>query len=377
MSKDRNKAKCRASLDQRDLWGRTAINAAAAQGNSEIVALLLQHKADYSIACPGGDVPQPWFTALHYAAERGKETVADVILKHVLDDNDKVKAQMFLNARLKNKDDNTALMVAALNGKASIVAMLLNSGADYTLRNSKNATALTCAACSGDLTTVKAILAHVAEDTDKLKVESFLNAMNNLGKTPLVDAAERDLSTIVKTLLETGGVDYTLQDKQGQNALHYCASKNSRTAMTTILEFAIQDEDRSVGAYENLVNTPDSNGRTPLFMAVVNSHVELTRLLLEKDGATYCNYDFNGNSPLHAAAVDNHIPAAEVYLAQASVASRNRGDGCFDEFLNRQNKQGLTALDLAIHGNRGRFMELLRGMGLGGHDTRTNSFAII
>ena len=361
---DKDQARFRSVLNQRDIWGRTGLNAAACQGNSDIVALLLEeYNADYTIACPGGDVPEPWYTPLHYAASRGKERVAEILLRYISSDSDQAKARTFIDAKFGQDRRLTALMDAALKGRARVVEMLLKAGADYSLRDDYKATALILGACSGDVSTVRALLAHLTTELDILKVKDFLNAKNNLGKTALMDGAERDFSPIVKALMETPHLDYTLQDNHGFTALHWSALKNSQSATAVLLEFASQDKTDTGRSFQDFLNMRTrSNGHSALFSAAVNGHFELTKMILEDYNAMYDTYDNRGCSPLHIASLRKHLPVAEMYLAKA-YADKARDGSRFDAFLNKRNDEGKSALELAVEGSDGRFMELLKKYG--------------
>ena len=347
------------NLNLRDYWGRTALNAAAVQGNWEIVSMLLDHDADYAIACPGGNVPEPWYTPLHQAAARNKGKVAEVLLNHISRDVNRTKAQAFLDARIESIG-NTTLMHVALKGYGNIVRMLLEAGADYTLQNNFGGTVLIHGACSGDFLTVQLILTHIVKESDKLKAEAFLNAKNGHGKTAFIDASERNFSTIVKALLETPGVDHTIRDKQGQTALHWCALHNSRRALAEILDFG--KSNTAPVAFEAFINAPANDGRSALFMATAVGHFDITRVLLQEHKAVYDHGGQNGNSVLHAAVVGNQLSAAEVLLPLAS-AGRESDGGRFERFINHRNNEGKTALECAIERNDGRFMEVLKKYG--------------
>ena len=358
---DQDQGRFRAFLDQLDHWSRTALNAAACAGNTELVALLLEkYHADYTISCSAEDVPEPLFTPLHYAATKGYHKMTEVLLNYVARDADEAKRAAFINAKHGFQRKDTALIAAATRKRVGIVRALLGAGADYSLTDKYQATALIMATCSGDLSTVRALLDFVADQPDRPKVEAFLNTPNRFGKTPLIDGAERDFSTIVKALIETPSVDYTIQDESGFTALHWSAFKNSRGAAAAILEFASKDTADDGKRFKAFLNArAHRNGHTALFDAASNGHIELTKSLLETYHAEYDTYDNKGASPLHFAVRRNQFPVAEVYLTYASVNKEGDG-GRFDTFLSKRDDTGKTALELAIENNNGRLMELLR-----------------
>ncbi|MCJ1460788.1 hypothetical protein MMC28_011170 [Mycoblastus sanguinarius] len=136
-------------------------------------------------------------------------------------DTDKSKAKLFLDARhSKDRKSRTALMEAAEQGEFSTVELLLNHGADYSLQDERLCTALQMAVCSGHLLIVELLLKHAANDHDEMRSHAFLNAGGNGGKTALMDAAERDSSSMVKALLETYRIHCPERDNGGFTTLH-------------------------------------------------------------------------------------------------------------------------------------------------------------
>ena len=349
-------------LSQRDQWGRTPLNAAACKGQADIVALLAEkYHADYSIACPDGNVPEPLFTALHYAVKGGHQQLVETLLRITANDANQKRAQMFINAQQGQL--YTALSTAAEGRHASVVRMLLRGGADYSIKNNKSATALTYGVCSGDLPTVMTLLEHVSAESDRLKVEVFLNARNNFGKTALMDGAERNFSPIVKVLVGTPGLDYTIRDNSGLTALNWTATCNCQGAASSILEVASRDKADEGRRFQNFLNwRAESNGHSALFDAAARGCFELTVLLLKDYHAAYDTYDKRGTSPIHVAVLKNHFQVADVYLTVASE-DRDKDGGRFEGFLNKKDDAGKTALALAIENNDGRFMQLLKKYG--------------
>ena len=107
--------------------GDTALMLAAYKGAVEIVKSLLAR---------GAQVNRPGWTALHYAAFVGNNEVVQVLLD----------ASAYIDAEAPNK--NTPIMMAAYAGHVFTVKLLLDEGADATLKNDRGLTALDLAATS-------------------------------------------------------------------------------------------------------------------------------------------------------------------------------------------------------------------------------------
>jgi ankyrin repeat protein len=96
-----------ALLSHRDLAGRTALMYAASGSNVDTVALLLEAGAEVNAA----DNDEK-FTALMLAAAEGQAKVVEVLLKHNAD------------ATLRDADGETAREFAVKNGHAEVVRLL-------------------------------------------------------------------------------------------------------------------------------------------------------------------------------------------------------------------------------------------------------------
>jgi uncharacterized protein len=101
--------------------GDSALMIAAYKGNREAVRALLER---------GAMVNRPGWTALHYAAAAGDETIVRLLL-------DKAA---YIDAESPN--GTTPIMMAAMNGHIYTVKLLLDEGADATLRNQVNMSAI-------------------------------------------------------------------------------------------------------------------------------------------------------------------------------------------------------------------------------------------
>ncbi|TWO68121.1 ankyrin repeat domain-containing protein [Caenimonas sedimenti] len=87
---------------------------AALKGHTDLVRRLIER---------GGDVNKPGWTPLHYAATGGHVPIMELLLEH----------HAFIDAESPNK--TTPLMMAAHYGTLPSVKLLLEAGADPTMRN--------------------------------------------------------------------------------------------------------------------------------------------------------------------------------------------------------------------------------------------------
>lgn len=120
------------NVDLKDAIGDTALIRAAQAGQIEVVKLLIKLGAKVDLKNALGE------TALMRASQRGQTEIAALLIKN--------KA----NLNLRDNDGNTALMSAlygAMSGymMAKIVELLIKEGADDTIANNHNQTALNIA----------------------------------------------------------------------------------------------------------------------------------------------------------------------------------------------------------------------------------------
>ena len=119
---------------------------AAMEGDRPAVRTLLQQGRDVNAAQGDG------MTALHWAAMKNDAELAQMLVYAGAN----VRATTRLGA-------NTPLVIAARNGSAGVVDVLLKAGADAKAPTSTGTTPLMLAAASGNVEAVKALIAAGAE----------------------------------------------------------------------------------------------------------------------------------------------------------------------------------------------------------------------
>jgi uncharacterized protein len=104
------------------------------------------------LGLPKSNAPNGW-TPLHAAAFADNAQAAKILLDAGAD----------VNARAKNRFDNTPLQVAMLSQASEVAKVLLARGAEVDARMSEGATALHEAAMNGDVTSIRLLLAAGAD----------------------------------------------------------------------------------------------------------------------------------------------------------------------------------------------------------------------
>lgn len=111
-------------VELRNTAGESPLMVAALKGQTDIAQALIRR---------GAEVNKPGWTPLHYAAsnpERNSIDMVRLLLEH----------HAYIDAESPNK--TTPLMMAAKYGEADVVRLLLEEGADASLRNEQGLTAV-------------------------------------------------------------------------------------------------------------------------------------------------------------------------------------------------------------------------------------------
>ena len=166
---------------------------------------------------------------------------------------------MDINA--KNKDGETALMLASSEGHLEIVKLLIEKGADVNVKNEDGKTALTLASRYGHLEVVKYLVENGAD----------VNSKENDGDTALYYAKTEEIKEVLRKAEEksaNSGKD-TLNSKQLVNAV----LDGNFEKVQLLLKKGVD------------INSKDEDGDTALMIASSEGHLEIVKLLLLRKGA--------------------------------------------------------------------------------------------
>ena len=258
----------------------TAANApladAAMHGDGDAVRVLLQQQVNVNAAQGDGT------TALHWAAYRDDLEMTRLLIGAGAD----IKAKTRLG-------DLTPLFMAAKNGNAAMIELLLEARADASSTNANGTTPLMLAAASGDTDALQVLLDHGAD----------VNAKDNTnGQTALMFASAHGRVGAVKLLAENGA-DLNVVTKVTDIVLREYRSrkKDTRTILkrkpqqslpvmggVTALHFAARDghidvvrELVAAGADVNRVDAADHMSVTT--SAIINGNFDIAMFLVEQE----------------------------------------------------------------------------------------------
>lgn len=221
--------------------GGTPLWYAASRGSTEIVALLLDRKANLEA------VESTRRTPLYAAAEAGREDAARLLL----DRGAKVDAA--------SRRGETPLVAAVAGGHEPVARLLLSRGADPNRGSEEGEPLVVMALRARSATLAADLLAHGA-DPD----------VNHAGRSLLDFAFEDESGALVEALVEHG-VNPDVRMARGMSALLTALSMRHLPAA------------RAIAKRANRVNDSDpDSGLTPLMIAANLGDADLVRLLLSK-----------------------------------------------------------------------------------------------
>jgi len=248
--------------------GDTRLADAAMQGDKAGVQSLLSRKVDVNVAQGDGS------TALHWAAYRDDLEMARLLLQ--------AGASVKATSRL---GEYTPLFLAAKNGNAPMIDLLVKAGSDVNAPNSAGTTPLMLAAASGKADAVQVLLDRSANINAKDTINGqtalmFAAAVNAGASIKLLAARHADLnavSTILqpRTGSERDGINPNRRMAAGPwlgglTALHFAAREGQMDAVRELV---------SAGANVNAVAATDN--MPPITTAIINGYFDVAKFLLD------------------------------------------------------------------------------------------------
>ncbi|CAB0043661.1 unnamed protein product [Trichogramma brassicae] len=288
-------------IDAEDKLGRTALQLALENVKPNMVDVLVNRGADlagFALVDPNW-VNGEGATPLHLICSRPKDDGTADTFFEILDE---LNRSVEIDAR-DNEGGNTPLHLAARNGHAQLVELLLRRGADPNLANDFGSTPLhfICSRAKND-----ELVDTLFGKLDELLTTKFLevDAQDASGNSPLHLALKRGNEHLMELLLEHGA-DANLSNLNGTTPLHVIAKRGHDADKLAASFVASCDEAEE----PVLVDTRDKRGRTALHLALERGHAGMARLLLENGAEANEPWPADGWRPLHVVARSRHYNA--------------------------------------------------------------------
>ncbi len=229
--------------------GENALTMAILGGHDDAVELLISSGANVNFVASQGNTP------LLSAAYQGDKSIA--VCRRLLD----AGASVNLSPSNGQYAGVTALYLAASKGAEKVGKLLLDAGADVSVRLPEGQSLMYAAAMGGNPKVIKALTERGIEP----------NGTEHSGRRPIHIAAAADQPKAVQCLIELGvPVDQLSDDKETPLLL---AAMNDNVASAKVLI-----ENRADVSY---AITPADDRISPLLLAVTNGFDDLAKLLLD------------------------------------------------------------------------------------------------
>lgn len=269
-----------AKVNIRDERGNSVLHVSIRKGNENIVALLLNKGANIEMTQARG------LTALQVACNRNLIKIAVVLVEHGADINVKCRSRQntplmhcikkgyielaeillkYGNNNARNKFGRTALHFSVIANNERTTKMLLEYGANPTIKGGDRKTPLHIAVEKDNFKLVRLLLEHGNKNPREYLICG--NHNSRLKTYPLILAARRKNIAMMKMLLEYGtDVDYK---DNNETALYHSVKKGHVKGVELLLKYCAN------------VNLQCKGGKTPLHMACFLKHIVITDILLQ------------------------------------------------------------------------------------------------
>ena len=257
------------SVEEPNATGETPLFTAIRTNSPSTIGVLLENNANINRRDSQGN------SVLHTAVRWNAMQSAEFLISRRID----------INAQTLN--GNTPLHDAVLFGMADIETLLIRQGANLETRNIDGNTPLMEAARGGSIVSVEKLLQNRADP----------NTRNIRGDTPLHVAVSMENTSLVNMLLRSGV------------SIH---ARNTRNITPFQLSLTISPEMVSLLLTEGRINISDDMGNSALHVAIQErAPVNIIRTILER-GFRLNVVDSNGRTPLRLAVDLELWPAAKI-----------------------------------------------------------------
>ncbi|MCR4953843.1 MAG: ankyrin repeat domain-containing protein [Treponema sp.] len=278
----------------RSAGNKTPLHIACSKNHLAITEFLLDNKANPDVQDNDG------YTPLHNAVRFGNPEIVDLLL------NNRNK-----KADVNGRDFKGRTPLLSENKKETneeIYNLLLKARADVTLKDIHGNTAFHAASSNGASEEILKKLYDAGAD---------LNARNEDGATPLLYAVNEGHEYQIKFYISKNA-DIYATDKEKNSPLSRAFEKTSDGSNDAILKILVTNRN---------INTRDTDGNTPLYIAVTRKASMDCLEYLINCGADLDTRNYAGDTILHEVVRQDYRPAGELLIAKGANIFATNADG--------------------------------------------------
>ena len=217
------------ALTRQNPAGEDPLWEAASRDAADVARILLSHNGCRFQPDKTGEYP------LHTAVLRRSYSTLRVFFETSEDQKQRSK----FDPLVRNGHGESALRLACRRG-LEVVKILLENDCSFETFQPRRVGVLHLVASGNIVDVTKACLDLPPEKKARFKFD--IDILNEHGKTPLIDACQRNHDTIADLLLRHGA-NYKIQDTDGWTALNYCGFRNYTKCVRLILDKAAANGD--------------------------------------------------------------------------------------------------------------------------------------
>ncbi|KAK6703658.1 hypothetical protein SNK04_013588 [Fusarium graminearum] len=260
------------NVNETSTLGRSPLGIACTKGFIEVVGLMLQNRADVTIADNEGVTP------VIVASLNGHVDVVKLLLENRAD------------ITVASSRGLTPVITASFNRQVKVVKLLLENRAGITVTNDKGVMPVITALLNGHIEVVKLLLENRANIT----------VIGSGGVKPIIAASGKGHVKVVKLLLENRA-DVTVADNNGVMPVITALFSRHIKVVKLLLENRAD------------ITVTNDKGIVPVIAASVNGYVKVVKLLLENK-ADITVADNNRVTPVITASFSRHIKVVKLLL---------------------------------------------------------------
>ena len=336
------------NVDYRNDEGVPMLAVAAREGHTDVVQVLLDAGADIEATDGHPDLLSTGRTALHYACEKEELAIVKMLIKAGADVcfTDDIGTTCFMQAAGSGQTETvryllgvpkvdvnhavcntraTALHFAAMEGRAEVVQVLIDAGADIEAKDDSERSPLfeAIAGCEDG---------NVACEDEKLAIVKMLVkagadvcVTNNVGFTCLIEALRFRHSEIVRYLV--GLPEVNVNYVNPEPGMRVTRGDRFRTALHYAVLWSVPEGVQVLIDAGAGIEAKDEEGCRPLHIACEEEELAIVKMLVEA-GADACATDNEGTTCLMLAAHNERTETVRYLVGLPDVDVHAENESC-------------------------------------------------